>query len=38
LGLWDELDELFRYVADRPGVIYATNSKALEHSLKAEIA
>jgi peptidoglycan/xylan/chitin deacetylase (PgdA/CDA1 family) len=37
LGLWDQLDELFRYVADRPGVIYATNSKALEHALAAEI-
>lgn len=32
LGLWDQLQELFSYVANRPGVIYATNSQALEQS------
>jgi peptidoglycan/xylan/chitin deacetylase (PgdA/CDA1 family) len=35
LGLWDELQELFSYVADRPNVIYATNSKALELAAEA---
>jgi peptidoglycan-N-acetylglucosamine deacetylase len=35
LGLWDQVRELFRYVADRPGVIYATNSKALERAAEA---
>jgi peptidoglycan/xylan/chitin deacetylase (PgdA/CDA1 family) len=30
LGLWDQLQEMFDYVADRPGVIYASNSQALE--------
>jgi hypothetical protein len=30
LGLWDQLREMFDYVADRPGVIYASNSQALE--------
>jgi peptidoglycan/xylan/chitin deacetylase (PgdA/CDA1 family) len=29
MRLWDQLQELFAYVADRPGVIYANNSKAL---------
>jgi len=35
LGLWDQLRELFSYVANRPGVIYATNSKALERAAEA---
>jgi peptidoglycan/xylan/chitin deacetylase (PgdA/CDA1 family) len=35
LGLWDQLQELFSYVANRPGVIYATNSKALEIATEA---
>lgn len=35
LGLWDQLQELFRYVADRPNVIYATNGNALERAAKA---
>jgi peptidoglycan/xylan/chitin deacetylase (PgdA/CDA1 family) len=35
LGLWDQLQELFSYVADRPGVVYATNSKALERAAEA---
>ncbi len=35
LGLWDQLQELFSYVANRPGVIYATNSKALELAAEA---
>ncbi len=35
LGLWDQLQELFSYVADRPGVIYATNGKALERAAEA---
>lgn len=35
LGLWDQLQELFRYVADRPHVIYATNRIALEQAAKA---
>ena len=35
LGLWDQLQELFSYVANRPGVIYATNSKALERATEA---
>jgi peptidoglycan/xylan/chitin deacetylase (PgdA/CDA1 family) len=35
LGLWDQLQELFSYIADRPGVIYATNSKALELAAEA---
>ncbi len=34
-GLWDGLQELFSYVADRPGVIYATNGKALERAAEA---
>ena len=34
-GLWDQLQELFSYVASRPGVIYATNSKALERAAEA---
>jgi peptidoglycan-N-acetylglucosamine deacetylase len=35
LGLWDQLQELFRYVADRPGVIYANNSMALQLAAEA---
>jgi hypothetical protein len=35
LGLWDQLQELFTHVADRPGVVYATNSKALERAVEA---
>jgi peptidoglycan/xylan/chitin deacetylase (PgdA/CDA1 family) len=35
LGLWDQLHELFKYVANRPGVIYTTNSKALEFAAGA---
>jgi hypothetical protein len=35
LGLWDQLQEMFNYVANRPGVIYATNSKALERATEA---
>jgi len=31
-GLWGQLQELFRYVAARPGVVYATNSQALERA------
>lgn len=34
-GLWDQLQEMFSYVANRPGVIYATNSKALERATEA---
>lgn len=34
-GLWDQLQELFSYVANRPGVVYATNSKALERAAEA---
>jgi peptidoglycan/xylan/chitin deacetylase (PgdA/CDA1 family) len=30
LGLWNQVQEMFDYVADRPGVIYASNSQALE--------
>lgn len=30
LGLWDELQEMFDYVANRPGVIYASNGRVLE--------
>lgn len=29
LRLWTELDEIFAYVADRPGVLYLSNSKVL---------
>jgi peptidoglycan-N-acetylglucosamine deacetylase len=29
-GLWDELEEMFDYVRERPGVMYASNSQALE--------
>jgi peptidoglycan-N-acetylglucosamine deacetylase len=32
LGLWDQLQELFAYVANRPGVVYATNGNALEQA------
>ncbi len=35
LGLWDQLEALFSYVADRPNVIYATNSKVLELAAEA---
>jgi peptidoglycan-N-acetylglucosamine deacetylase len=34
-GLWDQLQELFNYVANRPGVTYACNSKALELAAEA---
>jgi peptidoglycan/xylan/chitin deacetylase (PgdA/CDA1 family) len=34
-GLWDQLQELFSYVSNRPGVIYASNSKALELGAEA---
>ena len=34
-GLWDQLQEMFSYVANRPGVIYATNGKALERAAEA---
>ncbi|MFY9527632.1 MAG: polysaccharide deacetylase family protein [Candidatus Acidiferrales bacterium] len=30
LGLWDQLQEMLDYVSNRPGVIYASNSRALE--------
>jgi hypothetical protein len=34
-GLWDQLQDLFNYVGNRPGVIYASNSKALELGAEA---
>lgn len=34
-GLWGQLQELFRYVANRPGVIYASNGNALELAMEA---
>jgi peptidoglycan-N-acetylglucosamine deacetylase len=34
LGLWDQLQELFSYVADRPGVLYATNGQILERAAR----
>lgn len=30
LGLWDQLQEMLDYVSNRPGVIYASNSRVLE--------
>ena len=30
LGLWNELQEMVNYVRERPGVIYASNSQALQ--------
>ncbi len=35
LGLWDQLQELFSYVAGRPGVTYATNFKTLQQATVA---
>jgi hypothetical protein len=34
-GLWKQLDQLLTYVANRPGVIYANNSTALEQAAVA---
>ena len=31
LGLWDDLKRVLDYVRDRPGVIYANNSQALQY-------
>ena len=30
LGLWDDLKRMLDYVRNRPGVIYANNSQALQ--------
>src|SRR4029077_17194873 len=31
LGLWADLEEMLDYVANQPGVIYASNSQVLDH-------
>jgi hypothetical protein len=32
LGLWDQVNELFRYVSDRPEVKYLTNGAVLQQA------
>lgn len=38
LGLWADLEEMLDYVANQPGVIYASNSQVLDHVRKYNLS
>jgi peptidoglycan-N-acetylglucosamine deacetylase len=38
LGLWADLEKMFDYVANQPGVIYASNSQVLDHKREYNVS